>query len=208
MPDAPTPALLGNTAHIIDDTVVHIPGFLDEGRSGALFSTLDAAITWQEERIVVFGRAHVVPRKVAWFGDAGVEYVYSGQPHRALGWTAPLLALKKRLEAPLATTFNFVLANLYRDGRDTMGLHADDEPELGPAPLIASLSLGGQRRFRLVRRERKSTGTNSHTLVLNSGDLVVMWGDSQKRWLHGIPRTAKPVARRISLTFRCIGRPR
>lgn len=173
------------------------PGWLRQGEADALFAGLRDAMRWDVHRIRMFGREIASPRLSCWIGDAGAVYGYSGTRHEPHPWPALLMPLRARLEAECGSVFNSVLANLYRDGRDAMGWHRDDEPELGDAPLIASLSLGGTRRFLL-----KDAQGSRHVFDLASGDLLLMSGDSQRRYRHALPRTAKPVAPRINLTFR------
>ena len=202
----PPAPLLKRAMRVPGANVLHLPGFIGVSKATDLFEVLRDQVAWREEYLRLFGHRHRVPRQVAWYGDAGVGYRYSGQPHHADGWLPPLAALRDQLLGCLSVRFNFALANRYRDGNDAMGLHADDESELGVNPVIASLSFGGTRRFRLV--ERNPTGKPSrriaHALDLRSGDLLLMWGDTQSRWLHGIPRTRKPVGERINLTFRSV----
>ena len=114
--------------------------------------------------------------------------------------TPTLLEIKKRCEEVASVQFNSVLVNLYRDGQDSMGLHADDEPELGPEPVIASVSFGGERNFRLRHRESKEL----QQVSLESGSLLVMSGLSQACWMHDVPKTKKFAEPRINLTFRYI----
>jgi alkylated DNA repair dioxygenase AlkB len=163
-----------------------------------LLARLRDELPWSQESLVIFGRRHAVPRLVSWHGDPGAHYRYSGVLHEPLPWTPALLAVRERVEALAGRRFNSVLANLYRDGRDGMGWHADDEPELGPEPVIASVSLGATRRFRLRHR----TSGETRALALEHGSLLVMSGALQRQWLHCVPKTARPVGPRINLTFR------
>jgi alkylated DNA repair dioxygenase AlkB len=141
------------------------------------------------------------PRLTAAAGRAGVCYRYAGTTHQATGWCWGLDSIVNELQRVADWTPNFVLLNLYRDGDDAMGWHADDERELGPEPTIASLSLGATRRFRFRRRsDRRET----YSLTLAAGDLLLMWGRSQHDWQHAVPRTRQPVGPRINLTFRRI----
>lgn len=149
----------------------------------------------------MFGRWVDSPRLSCWIGDAGASYRYSGQSFEPHPWPDALLPLRGRLRQELGIDFNSVLANLYRDGRDAMGWHSDDEPELGPEPVIASVSLGAARRFVLRRRDDH---TVRKEFRLEPGSLLVMRGNSQRDWQHALPRTAKPVGPRINLTFRRI----
>ncbi|MBP6107708.1 MAG: alpha-ketoglutarate-dependent dioxygenase AlkB [Steroidobacteraceae bacterium] len=163
---------------------------------------LRSQIDWQQEDIVIFGERRRVPRLVAWHGDPGTAYTYSGTAHEPLPWTPELQRLRHRVEELTAHRYNSVLLNLYRDGNDGMGWHADDEPELGREPVIASVSLGATRRFKL--RHRRSRVAAS-TLDLAHGDLLLMAGQTQHRYVHAVPKTARPVGVRINLTFRWVG---
>jgi len=168
-------------------------------------------IDWQSEEIVIFGEKRRVPRLVAWHGDPGASYLYSGVRHEPRPWTPALDRIRDRIGArlagsgsPVAVTFNSVLLNLYRDGRDGMGWHADDEPELGTEPVIASVSLGAVRRFVLRHRRRRDQKLD---LALPGGSLLVMHGATQRCWVHAVPKTVRPVSERINLTFRRIATP-
>ena len=180
------------------------PQWLPEPEADALFATLRAQVPWEVHRLRLFGREVASPRLSCWIGDPDAVYAYSGATFVPHSWPPALRALRERLAHALGADFNSVLANLYRDGRDAMGWHSDDEPELGAAPVIASLSLGAMRRFVL-----KSRGDAGHRLALDlpHGSLLVMAGATQRLYRHALPRTAKPVGPRINLTFRRI-RPR
>jgi alkylated DNA repair dioxygenase AlkB len=166
-----------------------------------LFRELREGIDWRQEEVLVFGRRHAVPRLVAWHGDPGARYTYSGTLHEPLPWTPALERIRHRVQAVADCEFNAVLLNLYRDGRDGMGWHADDEPELGPEPVIASVSLGAVRRFCLRHRRRRGLRAD---LALPHGSLLLMSGATQRNWVHAVPKTAVPVGERINLTFRRI----
>lgn len=182
-----------------DADLHYVPGWLAADEAGALMAALRDSVAWENHRVRLFGREHASPRLSCWIGEAGAVYRYSGASLVPRGWTPALAALRERLQAELGTPFNSVLANLYRDGRDAMGWHSDDEPELGPEPVIASLSLGAPRRF--VLRHRGDPALKC-VLVLGPGSLLVMRGPTQRYWKHALPRTAKPVGARINLTFR------
>lgn len=134
-------------------------------------------------------------------GDPDAVYRYSGTVFRPVPWIEQVSRLKRAVEAACGHRFNSVLLNHYRDGRDAMGWHSDDEPELGAQPVIASVSLGGVRRF-LLREKRK--GARSVGLHLAHGSLLLMHGDLQRRYQHALSRTAKAVGARVNLTFRKI----
>ncbi len=178
------------------------PDWLGVAAAARLFATLRDAVPWEVHRIRLFGREHASPRLSCWIGDPAAVYRYSGTRFAPHPWLPELAALRERLRAELGAPFNSVLANLYRDGRDAMGWHSDDEPELGPAPVIASVSLGTPRRFVLKHRRDPAL---RHALVLEPGSLLVMAGATQRHWKHALPRTAKPVGARINLTFRQVG---
>ena len=162
----------------------------------ALLDQLSAEIGWEQHEITLFGRTVPTPRLTAWIGD--VAYGYSGVVNQPRPWPDALTALRQRLRDELGVEFNSCLANLYRDGADSMGFHSDDEPELGPAPTIASVSLGARRRFVLRHR----TTRQRWSWDLGGGDLLVMRDESQRDYAHAVPKTARPVGPRMNLTFR------
>jgi len=166
-----------------------------------LLILLRTRIDWQQEDIVLFGERRRVPRLVAWHGDSGTAYTYSGTAHEPLPWTPELQRIRHRVEELTAHRYNSVLLNLYRDGRDGMGWHADDEPELGREPVIASVSFGATRRFKLRHRRSRIAAS---TLHLAHGDLLLMAGATQHHYLHAVPKTARPVGARVNLTFRWV----
>jgi alkylated DNA repair dioxygenase AlkB len=174
--------------------------WLDAAAADRLLQALGDAISWEVHRVRLFGREHPSPRLSCWIGDAGTAYRYSGNVFEPRPWPPLLEPLRERLNRELGAGFNSVLANLYRDGRDCMGWHSDDEPELGATPVIASVSLGAARRFSLKHR---GTG-ETLALELPHGSLLVMAGTTQRHYRHALPRTAKPVGARINLTFRRI----
>jgi alkylated DNA repair dioxygenase AlkB len=177
-------------------TLFYDATFFHQAQADSLFATLCRDTLWKQE----MGRGRPFPRLTAWYAESGVVYRYSGVVHAGAGWTPTLLELKQRVEAAASAEFNSVLLNRYRSGKDSIGMHADDEPELGTNPVVASISLGTVRAF--VLKHRKSGEKRS--LPLAHGSLLVMAGTCQRHWLHGIPKTAQPVGERINLTFRKI----
>ena len=177
------------------------PHWLPAPEADALFPALQAQVPWEIHRIRLFGREIDSPRLSCWIGDPDAVYVYSGARFVPRPWLPVLSSLRARLADKVGVDFNSVLANLYRDGRDAMGWHSDDEPELGPAPVIASLSLGATRRFVFKSRDRQ---VHRLALDLPHGSLLVMRGDTQGKYRHALPRTVRPVGPRINLTFRRI----
>ena len=174
-------------------------GVLGAQRAHEVFAELLEAIPWEQRSVQMFGKSVPQPRLVAWFGE-GEPYVYSGlrlEPHP---WLPLLVELRQICEELADASFNSGLANLYRDGKDTVAWHADDEPELGEHPTIASMSLGAVRRFDLRHRDTRETIRTE----LPAGSVLVMSGESQSAWVHQIPRTAKVSEPRINLTFRWV----
>ncbi|MBD2766903.1 alpha-ketoglutarate-dependent dioxygenase AlkB [Hymenobacter sp. BT664] len=184
--------------------VLFDPSFLSAAEADAFLAQLTAEVAWEQRSLRLFGREHPQPRLTAWYGDPAARYTYSGLAWEPRPWTPVLRHLRQRLAAAATTAFNSVLLNYYRDGRDSMGWHSDDEPELGPAPTIASLSLGATRRFRL--RPRPGGGQNHAPfgLDLPSGSLLLMRGPTQQHWQHALPKSARPIGPRLNLTFRWV----
>lgn len=158
-------------------------------------------IAWQQTPIRIFGKEVMQPRLTAWYGDPGASYTYSGTAHSPIPWAGLLLPIKKAVESAAQTTFNSVLLNAYRNGQDSMGWHADDEPELGPNPIIASLNLGQTRRFILRHRQNHAFKLE---YALGHGDLLIMAGALQHHWQHAVPKEKHADQLRINFTFRRI----
>jgi alkylated DNA repair dioxygenase AlkB len=163
-----------------------------------VFARLLNETPWREESVVVYGKRHLQPRLTAWYGDA--SYTYSGLRLEPLPWTALLLEIRAAVEAVCGQRFNSVLLNRYRNERDSMGMHSDDEPELGEAPVIASLSYGATRTFILRHKRDKRTVR----LALEDGSLLLMSGQLQRNWLHGINKATRQLGERLNLTFRYV----
>ena len=180
--------------------VTYIPGWLGPDDADALYASLASSLNWSQDTIKLFGKPVKIPRLQAWYGDAVSEYSYSGLTMVPRPWTADLLALKTRCENTAGCEFNSVLANWYRHGQDSMGMHADDEKELGVQPVIASVTLGEARPFLFRHR----SGAPSVKVSLEHGSLLIMKGDTQRNYLHGINKTTRHVDGRINLTFRFI----
>jgi alkylated DNA repair dioxygenase AlkB len=178
----------------------YIPDFLPGNTADRLMPRLWAGLQWGQQAIILFGRSIPQPRLTSWYGDPDANYAYSGLQLNPLAWHPDLLELRCLLQEKFERGVNSVLANAYRDGRDSMGWHADDEKELGPKPFIASLSLGASRRFLL--REKRGSRSTTVCLQLAHGSLLVMQNNSQSRYRHALPKTAKPAGPRINLTFR------
>jgi alkylated DNA repair dioxygenase AlkB len=157
-------------------------------------------LNWETGFIKIFGKTHQIPRLQAWYAEDGIEYTYSGKKLQRHNWNETLIDIKKEIESITSFKFNSVLANLYRNGDDSMGLHSDDEKELGINPVIASLSLGESRDIHFKHKNIKT----SLDIPQTSGQLIVMYGQTQKYWKHEIKKAKKFKKPRINLTFRNI----
>jgi len=176
-----------------------IPRLLPDEEAAKLTQRLLASLAWEHRQIQLFGRWVDQPRLTAWYADPGLSYRYSGTDWHPTPWTPDLQVIKQAVENRLGVAFNSCLANLYRDGHDSMGWHADDETSLGPEPVIASVSLGAERDFALRRRDDH---TIKHTIPLPHNSLLVMAGQTQHAWHHALPKRKRVTQPRINLTFR------
>lgn len=186
--------------NVQDDRLVLYPDFLNANTADQLFTLLLNQLAWSEETINMFGKSILVPRLVCWYGDQNAIYNYSGVRHDPLPWIQPLLDIKNKLETFTSHSFNSVLGNLYRNEKDSMGWHSDNEKELGDEPFIASLSLGEARIF----KARHKTSKKSIKLTLTHGSLLTMSGNFQQCWQHCVPKCSTQKGERINLTFRNI----
>jgi len=162
---------------------------------------LRAEIPWEQHRLRIFARVVDSPRLSCWIGDVDAVYTYSRTRFEPRPWTPALRELRAAMSRICGEVYNSVLCNLYRDGHDAMGWHSDSEPELGPEPVIASLSFGATRRFRLRHKRDQKLRLE---LDLDPGSLLLMAGATQTNYRHDLPRTARMVGPRINLTFRRI----
>ncbi len=178
----------------------YMPAYLSSDYARQLLQTLRAELAWKQESITLYGRPVLQPRLTCWYGDTEAQYHYSGLHLQPLPWHRDLRVLRDSLQTDLGHRLNSVLANAYRSGADSMGWHADNEPELGRHPLIASISLGEERNF-LLREGKRG---KSRRLALQHGSLLVMRGDLQRRFQHAVPKTTRQVGLRINLTFRYV----
>jgi len=170
---------------------------------GRLLARLIDECDWRQQEIKMFGKTCRQPRLSAWYGDRG--YRYSGIRLEPRPWPPLLQGIRRRVERLAGYDFNSVLLNYYRDQNDSMGMHSDDEKELGPRPVIASLSLGETRDFLLRHKTCKQQNIK---LPLPAGSLLLMQGDLQRHWRHGINAQRRPCGARVNLTFRrIIGEP-
>ena len=183
-----------------DGTVTYYGKILGREEIPLYFDRMLNGIEWKNDEAVIYGKHFITKRKVAWYGDSAYEYTYSNTTKRALPWTKELQELKAVVEQITGTRFNSCLLNLYHDGSEGMAWHSDDEKSLGKNTVIASLSLGAERKFSFKHKRTKQTVS----LVLESGSLLVMKDETQTNWLHRLPETTKVLKPRISLTFRTI----
>ena len=184
-----------------DGELVYFPHLFSGEEANLLLKALLENIHWQQESMMMYGKQVPFPRLMAWFGDTGSSYSFSGKTYHPSPWTKDLLYIKSRIEEEAGVTFNSVLVNRYRNGQDSMGWHADDEPELGRDPVIASFNLGASRRFMLRHKTEKD---QRYELELQHGSLLIMKGALQHHWQHQVPKTTRPLGERINLTFRVI----
>ncbi len=188
-----------------DATIYYYPNFLTSSNATALFQKLHDSIPWQHDPITVFGKTYMQPRLTSLHGTSATSYTYSDVTMTPQPMTAELNTILTDIHAVHTHEFNVVLLNLYRDGKDSNGWHADNEKSLGPKPVIASVSLGEERFFHFKHRDHKR---ERYKLRLAHGSLLIMAGAMQEKWLHQIAKTNRPIGPRINLTFRkLIGTP-
>lgn len=183
------------------DDVLYFPHFLERSQADRYLSAYLEGIDWTQEKIQLYGKIHAVPRLTAWYGDPGASYVYSKIRNEPKPWTKDLLPLLRDVEDAVGAQFNSVLLNRYRSGRDSLSWHADDEPELGDSPVIASVSLGVERTFLLRSKEDR---TKIASARLGHGSLLVMRGLSQRTFQHSVPKESRVHGERVNLTFRVV----
>lgn len=182
----------------IQDELLSLHGKIySSGQSHILLYRLISEISWQND-FVAFGRHFDVPRMQAWYADVGIHYRYSDNMLQSHEWIEPLLSVKENIEKLSGHTFNSVLVTYYRNGYDNVSWHADDEPELGDAPVIASLSLGASREFQYRHKRENDSGS----MTLHDGELLIMQPAFQYDWEHSVPSEYDVLAPRINLTFR------
>jgi alkylated DNA repair dioxygenase AlkB len=189
---------------LADAELDYLPDWVDIALADSWLRELVEQTPWQQPELFIHGRYHRTPRLTAWYGDSGARYRYSGKLHESLPWTPLLDEIRQRIVREVGQPLNAVLLNYYRDGQDSMGWHSDAEPELGRDPLIASLNLGGSRRFDL---RRVGSTRIEHSLTLEHASLLVMRGPTQHHWQHQVAKTRQACAPRLNLTFRLIRFP-
>ncbi|WP_350287642.1 alpha-ketoglutarate-dependent dioxygenase AlkB [uncultured Croceitalea sp.] len=184
-----------------DAEISYYPNFLNKQKANHYFDSLKTAIPWQQDDIAVFGKTYTQPRLTALFANNTLPYSYSNITMHPQVFSSELLLIKSAIETIEPIVFTTCLANLYRDGKDSNGWHADDEKELGQNPVIASVTLGQERWFHLKHKEDRSL---KQKILLGHGSLLLMKGPTQHFWKHQIPKTTRAIGERINLTFRVI----
>lgn len=183
-----------------DGTVVYFGRILDSESINVFYNQLLVEIPWQSDEVMMFGKRIIMKRKMAWFADDGISYTYASSRKEALPWTETLLKLKQIVSDSSGHTYNSCLLNLYQDGEQAMGWHADNEKQLLKNGAIASVSLGAERKFAFKHR----TNADRVDVVLENGSLLLMKDETQQHWLHRLPPTKRVKSPRINLTFRTI----
>jgi alkylated DNA repair dioxygenase AlkB len=189
------------TLDIPDADIRFMHRFLDPSASHSCFDSLMEQTPWKQPMIRVWGKDYLQPRLSCWYGEADAMYRFSGKTFHPHPWTDTLRELLHGVQKAAGFDFNSVLLNLYRDGDDSIAMHSDNEAELGSMPVIASLSLGATRMFRLKHRHSLAM---PKSIALSDGSLLIMAGSTQKCWLHGVRKERHNVGPRINLTFRRI----
>lgn len=185
----------------VDGEVYFYPALFSQEESDQLLKALTENIAWKQEPVFIMGKEIMQPRLTAWYGDADKSYSYTGITMAPHAWTKDLLIIKERIEKVAEHQFTSALLNFYRDGKDSMGWHRDNEKELGPNPVIGSVSFGIARNFHLKHRVDKNL---KEKIALTHGSLLLMKGTTQHNWYHSIPKELKVEGGRINITFRTI----
>lgn len=183
-----------------DGEVIYFGKILEKDMADFYFERLMKTIAWEQDEVIIFGKKIVTKRKTGWYGEKEFEYTYSKITRKARLWTPELRELKNLVEQRTGLEFNSCLLNLYHSGEEGMSWHSDAEAELGKNPAIASVSLGAERKFALKHK----TSKEKVSVELGHGSLLLMKGETQKNWLHSLPKTKKIKDPRINLTFRKI----
>lgn len=199
-PDTSKPATAIQTGMVIVENgeYIFLPDFFTQPESDQYFKVLREKVDWKQESMSMYGKKIAFPRLIAWYGNDDKPFSFSGITLQTNPWTREMLEIKDRIEPLAKVSFNTVLLNLYRSGRDSVSWHTDSEPELGKNPVIASVSFGATRKFQLRHIKTKQ----KIELHLTPGSLLIMQGELQHHWQHQVPKTSMNVGERINLTFR------
>jgi alkylated DNA repair dioxygenase AlkB len=191
----------GQSLKLPADLMDYFPNIFTREESAGLMQKLKDTIQWKQETIQMYGKLLNTPRLTAWYGENSKTYAFSGKNYDPYPWTPELLFIRQRVEQAAGMAFNSVLLNDYRNGNDSVAWHADDEPELGLNPVIASVSFGQARRFDVRHKQNHKL---KYSVELENGSLLIMKGDLQHNWEHQVPKSTKAINERINLTFRVI----
>lgn len=183
---------------VTDGWIIYDPLFVRHSLADIYFSYLQQNLPWRGGEIKLFGKVHQIPRKQVMMANQGLSYAYSGKTLQSESWDDQVIQIKSQIEDATGYAFNACLANLYRDGQDSNGWHADNEKELGENPIIASVSFGATRKFQLKHSQKGE----KLSFDLSHGSLLVMGGKMQHYWKHQVPKTKKVDQPRVNLTFR------
>ena len=181
-----------------DGQAIYYGAIISMEEMASFYTILFNKIAWEQDQIIMFGKAITTKRKVAFYADQHIDYTYSNVKKKGLSWTTELLKITSHIETHTGATYNACLLNLYHNGEEGMGWHSDDEKEIIPNSSIASLSFGAERKFAFKHKFTKETVN----LILENGSLLEMKGPIQQYWWHSLPKTKKVQAPRINLTFR------
>ncbi len=195
-PDTPT----RQTLALGDSEIQYVANAFTAWEADRLFQSLLVDIPWRTATLTIAGQKRPLPRLQCWMADQGRSYSYSGLKLTPHPWNPDVLRIKARMEQLCEHSFNSVLLNYYRDGSDSVSWHADDETELGPNPIVASVSLGAERTLEFKLKFNLTTPKKQ--IVLGSGSILIMGKTIQNNWLHQIPKISGTIDPRISLTFR------
>jgi len=179
----------------------YFKNFFSKDESDFLFNIILAKTNWKHEHIKIFSKDILQPRLTAFHGELEMTYSYSGITMIPLPMSDELLFIKQKIETITNTKYNVVLSNLYRNGNDSMGWHADNEKKLGKNPSIASVSFGESRVLKFKHIYNKLIKTE---IELQHGSLLIMRDETQHFWQHSISKSKKITQSRINLTFRKI----
>lgn len=182
-----------------DAHVLFLPSLMPGPTADALWQRLTGTTGWTQLTLQAGGRTVALPRLTAWHADSGLDFTGPGITIRPADWTPDLLAVRDLVESASGSKFNGVLLTLYRDGRDGLAWHSDDQPEFGPEPVIGSVSLGAPR---LMEFRRKYSAETAASIMLSHGSCLIMRGQTQQFWEHQIPKTPGDIGPRLNLTFR------
>lgn len=185
-----------------DADIREYPHAFSEEESSKILLSLMRQIPWQQDVLWIAGKKRPIPRLQCWMGDQGTSYQYSGLKLTPTPWNTIVLAVRRYLKSLTGLDFNSALLNYYRDGRDSVAWHADDEPELGSNPIIASVSFGAERMFEL--KHKVQVELPKYQIRLRNGSILLMGNTLQNNWVHQLPKTKSSKDPRINLTFRNI----